>query len=469
MRIPFDLIAAVICIEGIRRQLLMDAYHHIAFVSASLSETLVVWGAFLLTSWLANELVARDMEWRTRFGHRPSGVSSKHHPMEIHIWGSRAAMLLNVVLYAGILWFYQWPLQAAQWPEWLGFSPDAHLGRMPLKESSLVMMFIMLAPFLISMVLSWVPRWRFSGARWRRGSFMAFLIYEAKLTWVLLILWLIIALHDATMMMPVGYSSWLDLPAIAALMPIAGIFFVSVIAMPRAIIWWWDCRPLPDGELKDRLLSIMEKSGVKVRAIMTWGPGNSGLLNACVLGPWARFRYVLISPQLVETLGVQETEAVLAHELGHARHGHLTLLLVMILCLSAFLTPIMEVLTHFHVSPIVEGAAAIAFVILYIWLIFGAIMRLCEREADLASAEIMGTPAPIVNALEKLALLSGNIREVWCWHHGSIAERVAAVERLSQDSASGRQFHSHLRRVRVVLTLIAATALVMQVVSALIL
>src|SRR5687768_12631504 len=107
MRIPFDLIAAVICIEGIGSQLLMEVQLRMAaqssaqlrmatqeirfnaalaqeISSVSINAALLAWGAFLLISWLINELIARDMEWRTRFGHHPSGLAGKLHQYVIH-------------------------------------------------------------------------------------------------------------------------------------------------------------------------------------------------------------------------------------------------------------------------------------------------------------------------------------------------------------------------------------------------
>jgi hypothetical protein len=89
-------------------------------------------------------------------------------------------------------------------------------------------------------------------------------------------------------------------------------------------------------------------------------------------------------------------------------------------------------------------------------------MRQCEREADLASAELMGTAQPLVAALERLARITGNIRNVWCWHHGSIADRVAAVERLSHDPEASRRFHRLVRWVRIAFIVLTVAVLAMQ-------
>ncbi|MEI6235047.1 MAG: hypothetical protein WCT04_18475, partial [Planctomycetota bacterium] len=79
------------------------------------------------------------------------------------------------------------------------------------------------------------------------------------------------------------------------------------------------------------------------------------------------------------------------------------------------------------------------------------VSRQCEREADLASAELIGTPEPLITALEKVGERSGNSRSVPCWHHGSIAERVTAVLQLSADPTESIRFHARQKWLRIAL------------------
>jgi tetratricopeptide (TPR) repeat protein len=62
--------------------------------------------------------------------------------------------------------------------------------------------------------------------------------------------------------------------------------------------------------------------------------------------------------------------------------------------------------------------------LVYFRYVMGFFMRNFERQADLYSAVTMGTPEPVINSLEKIAFLSGKIRELPSWHHFSIRERV---------------------------------------------
>jgi tetratricopeptide (TPR) repeat protein len=72
--------------------------------------------------------------------------------------------------------------------------------------------------------------------------------------------------------------------------------------------------------------------------------------------------------------------------------------------------------------------------IVYFRYIMGFFMRHFERQADLYSAEAMGTPRHIISSLEKIAVLSGKIRGLPSWHHFSIKERVDLLWRTTQDT-----------------------------------
>jgi Zn-dependent protease with chaperone function len=457
MRIPFDLIAAMLCVAGIDGCLKLSVDPK-KFVSPTVFSIATVWTAFLLVSWLMNELLTRHIEWRTRFGLVPEGIRGRH-PLIVHTWGLRIVQALTVGLYTLALWVLDWPLTAMNWPQWLGLAPEAEVGALPLYASQVAALVLNLVPFLASMVLAWMPRHRLiCGLRGRSIPLSKYLRYEARLTWLPLIpMFVMVIFFDGWQMLPEGWRAWPSTPASDFLIGLAFVAFIALIGLPKLVIWWWQCRPLPDGEFKERLLALMAKSGVKARGILVWGPRGSGLLNACVLGPWASYRYVLISPQLLDELTMEEKEAVLAHELGHARFGHLSLLFIMLVTMIALLDPVSDAL---HVtSPLLASGVSIAFIILYIWGFFGSIMRQCEREADLASAELLGTPQPLIAALEKLALLSGNIRTIYSWHHGSIAERVTAVEKLSADPTASRKFHARVRLIRILFAILTVVAI----------
>jgi tetratricopeptide (TPR) repeat protein len=54
----------------------------------------------------------------------------------------------------------------------------------------------------------------------------------------------------------------------------------------------------------------------------------------------------------------------------------------------------------------------------------GFFMRNFERQADLYSVMVMGSPESTISSLEKIALMSGKSRDIPSWHHFSIKQRV---------------------------------------------
>jgi hypothetical protein len=60
-------------------------------------------------------------------------------------------------------------------------------------------------------------------------------------------------------------------------------------------------------------------------------------------------------------------------------------------------------------------------------------MRHFERQADLYSALTMGSPRETISSLEKIAILSGKIRDLPSWHHFSIRERVDYLWKFLRD------------------------------------
>ena len=106
------------------------------------------------------------------------------------------------------------------------------------------------------------------------------------------------------------------------------VLFVSFVAwmFPTILGWAWDTAPFPDGPRREALDVIAERSRFTPRAVRVWRTGDL-LANATIIGIGARQRVVLFSDQLLAMLNVRELCAVYAHEIGHARRGHVGLFL----------------------------------------------------------------------------------------------------------------------------------------------
>jgi hypothetical protein len=87
----------------------------------------------------------------------------------------------------------------------------------------------------------------------------------------------------------------------------------------------------------------------------------------------------------------------------------------------------------------------------FLWRVFGALSRTLEQHADLSGAMLMGDFATFRTALEKIAFLSGNVRNVKGWRHHSVAHRGGFLESVRNDPAIGEAFLRKLSRIRTIL------------------
>lgn len=101
------------------------------------------------------------------------------------------------------------------------------------------------------------------------------------------------------------------------------------IGFPALLCRIWPTHPLPSGPVRRELQRTLDASGLAVREMLVWGTGGV-LVNAAVLGFSARFRYVLLTDELVRRFSTAELRAVLLHEAAHVHRRHLPLRLAVI-------------------------------------------------------------------------------------------------------------------------------------------
>ena len=219
-----------------------------------------------------------------------------------------------------------------------------------------------------------------------------------------------------------------------------------VLVMPKFIQYWWGCKPLEASEKGRHLTAFLKQQGFRYRRLLTWPIFEGRMMTAGIMGIVPRYRYILVTDALMSALSMDELESVLAHEMGHARYFHLlfyVLFFVGFMVISFGLSDVYiyigyvwsplaaiiskddaQSMTLFYLS---VSVPMLLTLLIYFRYIMGFFMRHFERQADLYAATIMGTPAFIVSALEKIAYLSGKSRDVPNWHHFSIGQRVACL------------------------------------------
>jgi len=201
------------------------------------------------------------------------------------------------------------------------------------------------------------------------------------------------------------------------------IFFsiqlIMMVLWPKLILPLFNkLSPLEDGELKERLITLAEKSGFHAQTIeVIDGSKRSSHSNAFFTG-FGKFRRIVLYDTLIKQMKPEEIEAVLAHEVGHYIKGHIpkklilsffTGLIMFGVIAYALSSPWVYESVQFPIelhgslsSVIVLFSLSLGFLTYWFSPISNILSRRHEYEADNFAKEIMGDHKPLVHALRKL-------------------------------------------------------------------
>ncbi len=236
---------------------------------------------------------------------------------------------------------------------------------------------------------------------------------------------------------------------------LAGAIVVLALA-PLALRLLWSTAPLGPGEIRDRLVGLCARHGVRFRRMLVWRTHGMSV-NGAVLGFFAPIRYVLLTDALLENLPQDQVEAVMAHEVGHVRRRHIPWLMAGLMGALAFTAGALTVPLGLALrlagaraggvmASAVEAGIVAASVIAGLGF-FGWVSRRFERQADAFAVQHLSgltraKPAPegllvtqeaagaMEGALRNVAALNHIPQEKFTWRHGSIAGRRRAIRAL---------------------------------------
>lgn len=228
-----------------------------------------------------------------------------------------------------------------------------------------------------------------------------------------------------------------------------GFQLLMMVLYPKLILPLFNkLTPLPEGDLRERLMGLSERTGFRASTIeVIDGSKRSGHSNAFFTG-FGRFRRIVLFDTLIGQLEPVELEAVLAHEVGHYRKGHVPKMLAWMACveLAAFAAIHFLAGSSWFNPAFGFAAGELAPAFLLVGLLGGAVMfwftpagnllsRKHEYEADDFARRAMGSAEPLVGALRKLATknLSNLTPHPWFsgfyYSHPTLVEREEALGR----------------------------------------
>jgi STE24 endopeptidase len=213
--------------------------------------------------------------------------------------------------------------------------------------------------------------------------------------------------------------------------------------------------PVRDGALKEDIISLMAKVGLKAKGVFQVDAGKrSKHTNAYFTGLGKTKRIVLFDT-LLNSHSADEILSVLAHEAGHWKKKHIMKQLVFteIASLAVFYIiylllgwPLLYETFGFNENLPYVGLLLIAALlgpIAFFLAPLGAIlMRKFEREADDYCLNLLGTVKPMINALKRLAkdnLANLHPHPFYAWFyysHPPLAERIARLWQMEDKKAS---------------------------------
>lgn len=206
--------------------------------------------------------------------------------------------------------------------------------------------------------------------------------------------------------------------------------------------------PLTDGELKARIEGLLQRCGFHSAGVFVMdGSRRSSHGNAYFTG-LGRSRRVVFYDTLLEQVTPAQTEAILAHELGHAHHQHVRKRLALMFALSLgllYLLAQLKIMPAFYASFGVSAntdatALALFFLVLPVFTfpfspVFSASSRRHEFEADRYAAQ-HSNAAALISALLVLykenasTLTPDPLYTLFYNSHPQPTERISQLERI---------------------------------------
>ncbi|MCS6865819.1 MAG: M48 family metallopeptidase [Gemmataceae bacterium] len=309
----------------------------------------------------------------------------------------------------------------------------------------------------------------------------------------------------------VTHSDWYRVGSLA-------IVPVVLLLMPVVMKPLLGLQPMPAGPIRDQLEALARRLNFLCTDFLLW-PTHGATANAMIAGLLPRLRYVVFTDRLLEELPPDELDAVFGHEIGHAKHGHIWLYAAFLLLSLSTLAALMLFLAQQ-----IDGSGLlnqpgyeawlekyqtwlllppVAVIAVYLFVVFGALSRRCERQADIFGCKAVSCDNPrctghdattrypsggralcptgihtFARALARVGDLNGIslvlgegqttfgkfVRNVWAWmrawQHATIAQRVAYLHRLADDLAAERRFQRRLFVFKWVLMLSLTAALI---------
>lgn len=216
--------------------------------------------------------------------------------------------------------------------------------------------------------------------------------------------------------------------------------------------------PLPDGELRDKLTSLLVKSGYKPDGLFVVDSSKRSTHSNAYFTGMGKAKRIVLYDTLIEKMTPDELTAVMGHEIGHRKKGHILknmitsfvkslvmlFLASKLLTLSSLYNGFGFVISADHINEAYYIGLFLLVIIFspisYFFQPFSAWRSRChEYEADRFSAELTNIPEALIEGLIKLNL--DNLSNLYpapsyvrfYASHPPLLQRIAALRKIQEE------------------------------------
>lgn len=224
------------------------------------------------------------------------------------------------------------------------------------------------------------------------------------------------------------------------------ILLISVLTIPLMRLFN-KFSPLEDGELKDRILSLCDKYGIRVKKILVRDASRrTTKSNAFCTG--FRQKTISLDDNLVQSFDTEEIVAVFAHEFAHAKYRHtlksLPLAIISLILIVGAMGVVLNIPAMFTAFGFDGINYYFAQVLLtpVIWplrviidIVSSGFSRRHEYQADAFSAR-EGYGEALIHALKKLSKESLSdinphpVKVFLAYSHPTLSQRIDAIRKI---------------------------------------
>ncbi|AHG03161.1 peptidase M48 [Halobacterium sp. DL1] len=230
---------------------------------------------------------------------------------------------------------------------------------------------------------------------------------------------------------------------LAATGVVVAFLLASQVLVPRVVMpLFYDFDPIEDGSLRDAVEDVFERAGFTCDQVYVMNASSRSSHSNAFFTGFGRTKRVVLFDTLVEQMDETAVQSVLAHELAHWKKGHIwqnvaasAVQVAVLLFVAQFLVESAWLYEMFAVPQ--QPAAGLLLAAL--WLqpldeltspIQNKLWLANEREADAFAVDVMGSGAPLADALADLTSENlGNpfphpLYETFHYQHPPVPERI---------------------------------------------